>query len=261
MRGRRTHVVGLLAPLLAAAPLLVACGGEPAHDYSDEGTVVGATDTPSGTPSDKQSDKQSAGLATVAKSSLTDEQARLYEDMVLFEQTARAKVGGGWGGSFGRFTEPGDSHGMQKPAGIQVADDHTIGWQDGELRSYALTTVSKERMTFEDGKIYLDVAFEKAQDPALGRVAQQLTAAVDSWRTRHGFRPLVEAVGGGLELRHDSSAGNDERVKVSLPDGLTLDEFARMNDEYRVGVLSAATQERALLTQDGLAFVRALEVV
>lgn len=256
------------ALVLLSGPLLVACSNEPKHDYSDKGTVVGATDSPR--PAEKSSSPASApGDATIAKSDLTAEQATLYADVQLFEAAAQEKAKakeGGFGGSFGSFSDDedpgGSSFSMPKPDGIQVAESYSLSWADGKVVSYELSAESGERILFEDGRYYVDVKADEALGRQLAEAVEQVGAAVDTWTTTHGEAPYIGSAQGGVELAKEMFGDiTGDEVKLPLPDGITHGGYSSSGDGYQVTLKADSPKEFATLTRDGVSYTRVLEIV
>jgi len=252
------------ALLLLTAPLLAACGEEPVHDYSDAGTVVGADGAPS--PEPKKSDVPSAAPdgSTIARAALTSEQAQLYDDVLLFEETAIAAAAQGKGsvGTLSEQRDPDDRFEIVKPAGIQVAERYEISWNEGKLVSYALISGSGERVEAEAGTISIDVEVDTAQDPVLVALLDEVSVAAKVWTAKHGEPPFVtSSMFDGLQLTGGMSDDSLEPVKLDLPEGIRTGDSSRTNDEFSAEFHCDRSRESATITQDGITYFRTYQVV
>lgn len=247
-----------VSALLVAA--LTGCGSDDGTDPSEWGTgeVVGAS--PAATP-DADSDGD-----TISKSALSAEQTTLHAEMILFEDVAKAKAseGSGGGGVSASFRESDDEEGrwLERPDGIRLAKDYTITWSNGKLTSYQLKTDQGEQMTYEAGRISVDVAVDTPRDGDLERSARQLERAVADWVAKHGKPPSVSDSSGGITLAEGFFSESDiAEVEVPFEGDISMVESFSANDEYTVHLRSDDTQENATLTQDGLTFSRPFEIV
>ncbi|WP_110240836.1 hypothetical protein [Nocardioides gilvus] len=264
-----------MAALLCA--LLTGCGTDDGSDGTQWGTgeVVGSgptssSDTSEGSASGGASSRSEVGDSTadsndtVPMSDLSDEQVTLHGEMILFEETAKAKAGDGSGGSAGSLRDPGEASrsGVARPEGVSLAQDYAISWMDGKVVSYALTTASGERMTYEAGRISLDVAVESPRHAELKKSAEALARAVDDWVEANGEVPSVSHSIQGFTLSDGFFSESEvEEIEVPFEGDIAMPEYSRTNDDFTVTLRSDDTQERARLTQDGLTFSRPYEVV
>lgn len=279
---RQTLTTAVASVCLAV--VLTGCGSDDGTDAAEwgKGEVVGASPvatpkTPSGSPSDETTSAASPddsgdsggpeglGDDTIPSTELSADQATLYEEMVLFEDVAKARAregsGGGTTASFREAGEPEDRW-LQRPDGISLAQRYAITWDGGKLLTYTLTTDARERMTYEAGRISLDVTVDPPRDQAFERAAQQLERAVDDWRTRNGEPPTVSTSPGRFTLA-ESFFGESEIKEVEVPfeGDISMKEFSSSNGDFSVDLRSGETGENAWLTQDGLTFSRPFEVV
>ncbi|WP_162599959.1 hypothetical protein [Nocardioides solisilvae] len=258
----------LLAPFLLACgaedpagqPLAEPAGGEsaagsPAAGSTPDPTSGSTTDAPPGDPAESED-------GTVAQASLTDEQAQLHADVLLFEEVAVAEAGEGFGGRFGSLTDGTADHFEVAAPRVAVADQFAIEWANGKVTTYTLSTDSGEQMTWEGGSVFLEVPVDQPEDADLTAGAEKLRAAIEEWIATYDEIPSVDSGFGDLTLAPGMFDEYDaEEVELELPDGLEPGGWSRVNDSYEVGLESEATDESAVVDQDGVRFFRTHRVV
>lgn len=269
---RRILTAAAVSALLTAA--LTGCGTEDGTDASEWGTgeIVGAS--PGASPTESTEPEVSGsprttetGDDTISKSALNEEQTTLHAEMLLFEDIAKAEASegndaGSASASFRDADEDDAGDWLKRPDGIRVAQAYVITWSNGKINTYTLTTDSGERMTYEAGRISLDVTVDSPRDSELERSAQELERAVADWVDQHGKPPAVSHGSGRTTLSEGFFGESDiAEVEVAFEGDITMAGSFNTNDEYTVHLRSNESQEDAWLTQDGLKFSRLHEIV
>ena len=198
------------------------------------------------------------------KSALSAVQADLYEDVLLFEEAAKAEAEAedGFGARTGSFGDEDGDFTRARPEGMRAATAYALSWAEGKITSYTLSTEDGDELTWEGGRILVAHEVDTLEDSVLAHEGAALSDAIDAWVDEHEDFPSLNSTFGTVTLAvsmFDESEA--ETVEVELSDSVNFDGYLRSGDEFHVDLSSRETDERLRIDEDGVTFTRSLEVV
>lgn len=251
---------------LLLSPILLGCGADEAEPATAQPTLSTPEEVASSDPASSPFATGAPSVSpdgTVALTSLTDEQAQLHADVLLVEEVVKGATGDGYGGKTGTFVEgKAQDHQLAAPEGLAVADEYAIQWADGKLTEYTLSTESGEEMSWEAGAVFVEVAVDQPESAELATDAEKAESAIDDWIATYDEIP--SAGGGFSDLTLEPGMFDDyqaDEVEIELQTGIDSGGWSRVNDQYELELTAEATDETAVIDQDGLRFLRRHPVV
>lgn len=275
---RRSAVRAVVAVVLSGA-VLVGCGTQERPDADDWGPIgpvessspsesasagTEPTDTESADTEPGETESVGSAPSSLTEDDLTPDQAQLLSEMVLFRDIAQAEVGDGSGGGSYNFRddESDFGSGLIRPDGITLADEYELSWADGKLDGYVMRTDSGLRMAYDGSIITLDVAVGEPQDSDLSDVGERLATAVRDWIEQYDESPSFSSDLDTITLQ-TSLFDEDvsKNVDIPKPADIWMRDSVSTQDGFTANVESEETGERAQLTQDGVTFTAAVEII